>query len=218
MQEEEALAYFMDIPVTDDDFYKLIFRFFVNLIFLTILIRFVYYRKTQRKDYVFTYYMISVISFMICFVLKKLEIDTGMGLGLFAIFGIIRYRTSTVRIKEMTYLFVAIGLAVVNALAGKQVSFAELLFVNAVTVIIVYLLEYILWQKNENTKSIIYEKIELIRPENREALLADLEERTGLKINKIQVGNIDYLRDTAQVKIFYHTDKPEEIFPDDFSN
>ncbi|MEX1000663.1 MAG: DUF4956 domain-containing protein [Crocinitomicaceae bacterium] len=216
--QKEALEYFMDIPFTDDDFYKLAFRFLVNLIFLTILIRFIYYPKTKRKDYVFTYYMISIISFMICFVLKKLEIDTGMGLGLFAIFGIIRYRTSTVRIKEMTYLFVAIGLAVVNALAGKQVSFAELLFVNSVTVLIVYLLEYILLQKNENTKSIIYEKIDLIKPEKHEALMADLEKRTGLKINKIQIGNLDFLKDTAQIKIFYQSEHPEEIFPDDFNN
>ena len=107
------------------DLYELMVRFALNLIFLTVIIRFIYYRKTSNKDYLFTYYAIAIISFMICFALKKLNIDTGMGLGLFAIFGIIRYRTDTIRIREMSYLFIAIGLSVINALAGKQLSLAE---------------------------------------------------------------------------------------------
>jgi hypothetical protein len=205
----------MGIPMMDDDFYKLVYRFAINFIFLTILIRFIYYRKTQRKDYLFTYYMISTISFMICFALKKLEIDMGMGLGLFAIFGIIRYRTGTVRIKEMTYLFVAIGLAVVNALAGKQISLAELLFVNAGTVGFIYLLEYVILQNHEMSKTIVYEKIDLIKPENRQELQVDLETRTGLKITKILIGKIDFLKDTAQIRIFYQSDISEEFFGED---
>jgi len=139
----------------------------------------------------------------------------GMGLGLFAIFGIIRYRTGTVRIKEMTYLFVAIGLAVVNALAGKQISLAELLFVNAGTVGFVYLLEYVVLQNHEMSKTITYEKIDLIKPENRTALQADLEQRTGLKITKILIGKIDFLKDTAQIRIFYQSDTQQEFFGED---
>ncbi|MCB9224237.1 MAG: DUF4956 domain-containing protein [Crocinitomicaceae bacterium] len=211
----EETSGFLGMDFITDDFYKLLFRFFVNLVFLTILVRLIYYRKTERKDYLFTYYMISTISFMICFALKKLDIDTGMGLGLFAIFGIIRYRTNTVRIKEMTYLFVTIGLSVVNALAGKQISLAELLFINVVTVFVVFLLEYVFLQKHENVKTILYEKIDLIKPDKSEELHADLEARTGLKITKVQVIKVDFLRDTAQVKIFYHSDRAEEIFPDD---
>lgn len=212
MLEQDAVYQFMGIPLMDDDFFKLIYRFAINFIFLTILIRFIYYRKTQRKDYLFTYYMISIISFMICFALKKLEIDMGMGLGLFAIFGIIRYRTGTVRIKEMTYLFVAIGLAVVNALAGKQISLAELLFVNAGTVGFIYILEYVILQNHEMSKTIVYEKMDLIKPENRQALQVDLEERTGLKITKILIGKVDFLRDTAQIRIFYQSEISEEFF------
>ncbi|MEO9534368.1 MAG: DUF4956 domain-containing protein [Crocinitomicaceae bacterium] len=212
MLDQETVYQFMGIPLMDDDFYKLIYRFAINFLFLTILIRFIYYRKTQRKDYLFTYYMISIISFMICFALKKLEIDMGMGLGLFAIFGIIRYRTGTVRIKEMTYLFVAIGLAVVNALAGKQISLAELMFVNAGTVGFVYLLEYVILQNHEMSKTITYEKIDLIKPENRPQLLEDLEARTGLKITKILIGKVDFLKDTAQIRIFYQSDISEEFF------
>jgi hypothetical protein len=215
MPEEAVMNGFLGMEWVTGDFYKLLFRFSVNMIFLTILIRYIYYPKTQRKDYLFTYYMISIISFMICFALKKLDIDTGMGLGLFAIFGIIRYRTSTMRIKEMTYLFVAIGLAVTNALAGKQVSYAELLFINCSTIGIIYLFEYVVLQDHEMSKTIIYEKIELIKPENRAELQADLEARTGLVITKIIIGKIDFLKDTAQVKIFFHSDNTEEFYSED---
>lgn len=215
MPDQEIAIGFLGMDWISDDFYKLIFRFVINFIFLTILVRYIYYPKTQRKDYLFTYYMISIISFMICFALKKLDIDTGMGLGLFAIFGIIRYRTNTVRIKEMTYLFVAIGLAVTNALAGKQVSYAELAFINIATVGIIYLFEYVIIQSHEMSKTIIYEKIDNVKPENRNALQADLEERTGLKITKILIGKIDFLKDTAQIRIFYKSDSTEQFFSED---
>ncbi|MBD3638996.1 MAG: DUF4956 domain-containing protein [Crocinitomicaceae bacterium] len=210
---EEAKS-FLEIKLMDDDLWKLMIKFVINLVFSTLLISYIYYKKTHRKDHVFTYYMISVIAFMICFALKKLEIGTGMGLGLFAIFGIIRYRTSTVRIKEMTYLFVVIGLSVVNALAGKQISYAELAFINGVTVLFVYMLEYVVLQRHENTRTVTYEKIDLIRPEKRDEMKADLEKRTGLHITKISIGKIDFLRDTAQVRIYYHSEDPDEFFED----
>jgi uncharacterized protein YbcI len=214
MQPEDVKTFF-EIKLMDDDLWKLLIKFIINMFFATLLINYIYYRKTKRKDHLFTYYMISVIAFMICFALKKLEIGTGMGLGLFAIFGIIRYRTSTVRIKEMTYLFVVIGLSVVNALAGKQISYAELAFINGMTVLIVYLLEYVVLQKHENSKVIIYERIELIKPSKREEMRADIEERTGLQVTKISIGKIDFLRDTAQVRIYFHSEDPDEFFPDE---
>ena len=108
-----------------NDAYVLLVRLAVNMTVLTILIRYLYYPKTQRKDYLFTYYLIGTITFFLCFGLKKLDIDTGMGLGLFAIFGIIRYRTDAIEIKEMTYLFLIIGISVVNSLASNQISIAE---------------------------------------------------------------------------------------------
>jgi hypothetical protein len=148
--------------------------------------------------------MISIISFVIVFALKKLDIDTGMGLGLFAIFGIIRYRTLPLRVREMTYLFIAIGLSVVNGLSGKQVSYAELVFINLIVVLIVYLMDTKLLVNLETSKSILYEKIENIKPQNAELLKQDLEERTGLKINRVEVGKIDFLKDVADVKIFYY--------------
>lgn len=216
MDNDNANGFFgMGMELMDDDFYKLLFRFCINIIFITILVRYIYYAKTKRKDYMFTYYMISTISFMICFALKKLDIDVGMGLGLFAIFGIIRYRTDTVRIKEMTYLFISIGLSVTNALAGRQVSFAELFFINGGVVALVYGLEYWWLVRQETSKVIVYEKIENIKPENHDALMEDLKERTGLKITKVQIGKIDFLRDTAQVRIYFHQDEQDEYISEE---
>ena len=202
---------FLGISFMDDDFYKLLFRFIFNFIIITIIIRLIYYAKTPRRNYVFTYYMISIISFVIVFALKKLDIDTGMGLGLFAIFGIIRYRTNPLRVREMTYLFITIGLSVVNGLSGRQVSYAELLFINFAVVLIVYLLDTKLLVNLESSKTVIYEKIENIKPENYIQLMEDLEQRTGLKISKAEVGKVDFLKDIAEIKIYYYDDKDTEF-------
>lgn len=190
----------------DNDFFTLLFRLLVNLIFLTILIRYLYYPIAKRKDYLFTYYLIGIITFFICFGLKKLDIDTGMGLGLFAIFGIIRYRTDAIEIKEMTYLFLIIGISVVNSLASAQISVAEMALINLSVVGITYGLEYVWLVKHETRKTIIYEKIDLIVPDKEEEMLADLQARTGLKINRFEVGKINFLDDTAQVRIFYYSE------------
>lgn len=201
MQEEIS---FFGMKLMDDDLWKLLVKFVINLFFLTVIVRYIYYKRTPRKNYLFTFYMISIISFFICFALKKFEMEVGMGLGLFAIFGIIRYRTNPMRIREMTYLFLVIGLAVINALSGK-LSYAELLFINAIVWFVVYIMENWWLQSNESDKVITYEKIDNVKPENYENLIADLEERTGLKINRAEVGKINFLRDTAEVKIFYES-------------
>lgn len=191
----------------DKDFYTLLLRMVVNLFFITIIIRYLYYPITKRKDYLFTYYLIGMITFFLCFGLKKLDIDTGMGLGLFAIFGIIRYRTDAIEIKEMTYLFVIIGLSVVNALASNKISIAEMAVINTSVVLLTFGLEYMWLVKHETRKTIIYERIDLIRPETYDEMLADLEARTGLSINRFEVGKINFLDDTAQVRIFYWDDE-----------
>lgn len=194
---------FLDIPIFDDDFFKMIFRFVINISFLTIIIRFLYYPNSKRKDYLFTYYMISIIVFFLCFTLKKYELDIGMALGLFAIFGIIRYRTDPVEIKEMTYLFVVIGVSVINSLANKKMSYAEIISANAIIIFVLTIIERYWALKHEQSKSVIYENIENIKPENYKLLIADLEKRTGLAINKVIVGDIDFLKDTANITIFY---------------
>lgn len=202
----------LNIEFFDDDIYKLAFRLVVNLVFMTIIIRYLYYPITKRKDYLFTYYLIGIITFFLCFGLKKLEIDTGMGLGLFAIFGIIRYRTDAIEIKEMTYLFLIIGISVTNALASSKISILEMGLINFSVVGITYGLEYLWLLKHETRKTIIYERIDLIRPEHYEEMKADLEERIGLAINRFDIGKIDFLNDTAQVRIYYYAD--EQAFSD----
>jgi hypothetical protein len=188
----------------NEDFYTLLFRLGVNLLAMTILIRLLYYPKTKRKDYLFTYYLIGTITFMICFGLKKLDIDTGMGLGLFAIFGILRYRTDAIEIKEMTYLFMVIGVSVINSLASNKISIAEMALMNFTLIAITYGLENLWLLKHETRKTVLYEKIELIKPEHYETMKTDLENRIGLKINRFEVGKVDFLRDVAQVMIFYY--------------
>ena len=192
-----------------EDFYGLLMRFGINLFFLTILIRVLYYTKTRRKDYLFTYYLIGTITFFLCFGLMQMDIDTGMGLGLFAIFGIIRYRTDAIEIKEMTYLFMIIGISVVNALASNELSISEVAVINVSVVLLTYILENLWLMKHETRKTINYERIDLIKPENQDLLRADLEKRTGLTINRVEVGKIDFLNDTAMVRIYYFADEQE---------
>lgn len=198
---------FLEIPIFDDDFFKMAFRFLINLGFLTLIIRYLYYTSSKRKDYLFTFYMISFIVFFLCFTLKKYELDIGMALGLFAIFGIIRYRTDAIAIKEMTYLFVVIGVSVMNSLANKKMSYAEILLANIVIVISIGIIEKFWHLKHEVTKEVVYENIENIKPENHALLKADLENRTGLAINEISVGDVDFLRDTAVLTISYYNRK-----------
>jgi hypothetical protein len=193
----------------DDDALALLVRLFVNSVVLTVLIRYLYYPKTKRKDYLFTYYLIGTITFFLCFGLKKLDIDTGMGLGLFAIFGIIRYRTDAIEIKEMTYLFLIIGISVINSLASNQISLTEVLIINVFVIALTYALENLWLVKHETRKTINYERIDLITPEKYNEMKLDIELRTGIAINRIEIGKIDFLSDTAQVRIYYYADDQE---------
>jgi len=189
----------VDIP----DFLELILRFSFNLIILLILVRVLYYPVAKRKDYLFTYILLGTAIFLLCFLLENVKLQLGLALGLFAIFGILRYRTSQIPIKEMTYLFIVICISVINALANKKVSYVELVFTNIVILGITFSLEKLWLLKHESRKTVIYEKIDLIKPENYPLLLKDLEKRTGLKINRVEVGRIDFLRDAARVIIYY---------------
>ena len=207
VKEPATLIEMLNLKWFDEDFYSLLFRLAVNLVFITIIIRYLYYPITKRKDYLFTYYLIGMITFFLCFGLKKLNIDTGMGLGLFAIFGIIRYRTDAIEIKEMTYLFVIIGLSVVNSLASNKISLAEMALINVSVVAIIYGLEYLWLVKHMTRKTITYERIDLIVPEKYAEMKADLEKRTGLTLQRFDIGKINFLDDTAQVRIYYFGDE-----------
>lgn len=148
-----------------DDFSTMLFRFGFNLLSAVVIIRGLYYTKAKRKDYLFTYLLINIVIFILCFTLSSVKLQVGFALGLFAIFGIIRYRTDAMPIKEMTYLFVIIGIAVINALTTKKVSYAELLFANGVIIGVIYILEYLWLLRHESSKEVIYERIDLIKPE-----------------------------------------------------
>jgi hypothetical protein len=197
------------------DFWELVARFTFNMFVVFIAVRWLYYPRTKRKDYLFTYIVISSVIFLLCFLLDNVKLQLGFALGLFAIFGIIRYRTDAIPIKEMTYLFLVIGVSVINALANKKISYAELLFTNFIILILCFLMEHIFMLKHESTKNILYEKIDLIRSGRRAELIQDLEERTGLKINRVEVGRINFLRDTVKISIFYYEDDQEAIFHQD---
>ena len=185
------------------DFGKLIFKFAIDFIFLFVIVRLVYYKVKDEKDYVFTFFIFNILTFFICYLLRKVPMEMGFALGLFAVFGILRYRTEAIPVRQMTYLFIVIGISMINALANKSISIIELVFTNGIITLITYAIDRVWFQSLELTKSITYEKIDLILPEKEEELIEDLKLRTGLNINSVKVGKIDFLRDTAQVTIYY---------------
>lgn len=185
-------------------FLALFIHFLLNTLTLVVIVRYLYYPKTKRKDYLFTYFLIGTLVFLMCYLLVNVQIELGFALGLFAVFGIIKYRTDSIPIKEMTYLFIVIGLSVVNALSGTAVVFTNLLFTNFVLIALTYGLERVWLLKHESSKVIVYEKINLIKPENSDLLLEDLKNRTGINITRFEIGRIDFLRDTTRIKIYYY--------------
>ena len=187
-----------------DDFSKLLFKFGINFIFLIIIVRLIYYRVKDDKDYVFTYIMFNILTFFICFLLRKVPMEMGFALGLFAVFGILRYRTEAIPIRQMTYLFIVIGISMINALSNKSVSIFEVLFTNGIIALITYLIDRLWFQTIEERKNIVYEKIELIKPENKHELINDLKERTGLPVHEVKVDKIDFLKDTAAITNYYN--------------
>lgn len=201
---------FLDVELFNQkDLFKLFVRFLVNFSFTFVIVRVLYFSANRRKDYLFTFIVFNLLTFFICFLLRKVPMELGFALGLFAVFGILRYRTEPIPIKEMTYLFIVIGLAMINALANKKISWAELMFVNSTILLVTFSFEK-LWFNNEvQSKNVVYERIDLIKNENRLAMIEDLRGRTGLDIIKVQVGKIDFLRDVATVTIFFKADIKE---------
>ena len=201
-------AELLGTPIFDSkDFFRLLFKTSFNLGIVLIISRGIYYPITKNKDYLFTYLLISLTVFILCVLLDDVKLQLGFALGLFAIFGIIRYRTDPIPIKEMTYLFLVIGVSVVNALANKKISYAELLFANLIIVFMTFGMERLWLLKHESRKMILYEKIDLIVPDKKELLLQDLEERTGLKIVRYEIKKIDLVRDVANICVYYYEEE-----------
>lgn len=193
----------LDTPLIDGaGFLELMAHFALNMLVVMGIIRFFYYPKSRRRDYFFTFTLISISIFLMIFLLGSVKLKIGFALGLFAIFGIIRYRTESMPVREMTYLFVIIAISVINALA-LELSYAELAATNLLFVLCIWLCESNRWLKHISCKLVQYDRIELITPQRRAELVADLNERTGLCIIKVEVGHIDFLRDTALLKVYY---------------
>ena len=188
--------------VLTPEFFNLIFSFGFNLSIAFIIIKLIYYRNHNNNDFVFTYFMFNSLIFFFATVLGSMTVNLGFAFGLFAVFAILRYRTDPIPIKEMTYLFIVITIGVINALSSSEVSYAELLFTNIALVGLTYYLETY-WQNNLLVRhNVEYEIIENIKPENHEKLLFDLENRTGFYIKHFEIGRINFLRDTVQIRIY----------------
>ncbi|MBN1121372.1 MAG: DUF4956 domain-containing protein [Anaerolineae bacterium] len=178
-------------------------RFAINFIVVFVIVRFIYYPQRRDKSYVFTFIAFNTIIFFVMGLLNSTDISIGVGFGLFAIFSILRYRTDTIPIREMTYLFIVTALPVLNAVLLDNQQFAELAVTNLVVIGVLYVLERGWGFKYETRKTINYERIDMIRPENWPLLLEDLQQRTGLPIQRIEIGKLNFLRDSAVIHIYY---------------
>ena len=196
---------FLEVPLFDDDLYKMLVRFAINLAVVLAVVFACYRPRKKDTSFRFAFLLLNVMVFFTCFMMKKLELELGMALGLFAIFGIMRYRTDTIPIKEMTYLFVVVGIAVINALSNKKTSYAELATTDLIIVLASFVLERAMFihKPTLQKQSLIYDKLQLLRPEQREALIADLTDRCGFVVRDVKVAKIDLQKGTATISVTY---------------
>lgn len=188
------------------DLGSLLTRLALNLAFATVVIRLVYFRLYKSREYVFTYYLFNTITFFLCILLRKVPAELGFALALFGVFGILRYRTEQIRIRDLTYLFIVIGLGMLNGIANKNFML-EMLLVNAIIVGMTALLELGPAKKAESSTPILYDNMEFLRPGSEAQLLADIAERTGLGVLRIHVERIDLLRDSAEIIVHHRRER-----------
>jgi hypothetical protein len=203
---------------SDEDFFnfqfeKLTSTFFlrlaIDLVSMFILIALIYYPNYNKKDFFFTFFMFNIVMFLITYLLNKVELSTGAAFGLFAVFSLLRYRTEDISAKDMTYLFCVIALGLVSAV--NKGNLFEICVINLMVIFMAFLLDGNLILRQEMIKNVQYDNIEMIKPENHAALIEDLKKRTGLNIHKVSIGRIDYLRDTANVKIYYYEERSKGV-------
>ncbi len=200
---------FFGIPLFEStSLIELVVRFAFNILICWFIIKYFYYRKSGRRDFYFTFVLFSVAVFLLIYLLDSVRLQVGMALGLFAIFGIIRYRTEQVSIREMTYLFIIIAISVINGLS-KALNITELIVANLMFVGAIAAMESTRIFRHTATKIVLYEKINLITPDKADLLKADLEKRTGLDIIKFEIGHIDFLKDVAFIKVYYNPTEKE---------
>ncbi len=181
---------------------KFFIRLGINLLAVIILVRFIYFPIYRSRENVFTFFTFNLVIFLITYLLNKVEMSMGAAFGLFAVFSMLRYRTEDISIKDMTYMFLVIAMGLINAVSKG--NWDELTLLMFIIILVTYLLESNVLIKKEVSKIVMYENIELIKPENKALLIADLEKRMGVKINQVTIGKIDFLRDAAQIHVFYY--------------
>jgi hypothetical protein len=193
----------MDALFHGDTLGSLLIRFVINLIFLFILINLLYFRYSKKEKFLFTFFLIGIAVFFICSMLKDIEIQIGMGLGLFAIFSILRFRTRNFSVKDMAYIFTTIGISVINSVNTPGIPFIGFLIINAIIVLTAFILEEYLKKNSFCKYSIFYDDLDLLKPGNKNKLMKDLSFRLGHNILKINIRNIDLKRKIAQLDVFY---------------
>ncbi|MCX6271462.1 MAG: DUF4956 domain-containing protein [Bacteroidetes bacterium] len=181
---------------------KFFMRLLINILSVTVLVRFIYIRHYRNRDKVLTFTLFNMIIFLITFLMNKVEMSLGAAFGLFAVFTMLRYRTEGISTNDMTYLFLVIAIGLLNAVTKG--NWDELILLNLILLATTFLLESNILTRKETSREIVYEKIELIKPESRTELIQDLETRLGIKINHIQVGRINLLRDSAEIIVFFY--------------
>ncbi len=190
---------------------KFSIRFLIDIVSVFILVRFVYFKVYKRSDLFFTFFVFNIVIFLICFLLNKVDLSMGAAFGLFAVFSMLRYRTEDISIKDMTYLFLVIAIGLIAAVTKVKdtldvYEYLFLGFVNAIIIIVAFLFDTGVLFKKEIVKLINYENIELIKKENHAELIADIKNRTGINIHRVTIGKIDFLKDSAQIKVYYYED------------
>lgn len=183
---------------------EMLTRLILDLVAMTLLVRFIYYPLHKEKDYLFTFSLFNLLVFVTCLLLSSARIKLGFAFGLFALFSIMRYRTIVIPIKEMGYFFVCIAMAIFNALVNADDSYLLLGAANVLILVAVFFLDYYITLNHESTKEIVYERIDLVKPALRKEMITDLQARTGLPIHRIDVISIDLLHDTAMIKVYYN--------------
>jgi hypothetical protein len=193
-------------------------RAIIDFVTIVLLVGLIYYPKHKNKDFIFNFVLFNIVNFMICSLLGAVKIKIGFAFGLFAMFSIIRYRTIAISIKDMGYFFVCVALGMINSLASVEDGYYVLIICNAVILLLTFLLERLDFLKNENNKDIVYDNVELIKPDNKLLLIQDLKLRTGLNIHKVDVISIDYLKDTALLKAYYFSKESLNLIPTSTDN
>jgi len=195
----------LEILPLSHDFIEFFLRFVGNFLIVFLVLRFSFYPNSKQRDLFNSFFLMGQIVFLICYFLSIMGAAIGVGFGLFAVFSIIRFRTSLLSIREITYLFLIIGMAVMNALADLPKHLLHIISSDLIILALSFFLEKIRIVKHLSCKTIFYDKIELIQNQRREEMIADLQLRTGIsKIEKIESGSINFLKDIVELKIYYY--------------